>query len=48
MSDLGGVGLLANPSKGGGLFREKKEFVFSPISPKGTLMNFGYKVTFIP
>ena len=48
MSDLGGVVLLANPSKGAGLFREKGRDMFSPIFFKRKpLKNLGYKVLYI-
>ena len=49
MSDLGVVGLQDAPPKVAGLFREKWRDKFSPIfSKRKTLMNFGYKVIFIP
>ena len=48
MSDLEEVKLLDSFLKDGRPFREKGELVFSPISQKQTLMNFGYKITFIP
>ena len=40
MSDLGGVGLLANPSKGASLFREKGELCVLSNFLKETLNEF--------
>ena len=48
MSDLGGVELLDYSPRWPAILREKGELVFSPISQNQPLMNFGYKITFIP